>query len=66
VALLDLFAAASLRGCCPARRALVAVQPASTDWGLDPTPAVAAALPRAREAVVELLAEYRAEEARVA
>ena len=47
VALLDLFAAAELRGRCPKRRALVAIQPASTKWGLKPTAAVAAASPAA-------------------
>jgi hydrogenase maturation protease len=55
VALADLFAAAALRGRSPARRALIAIQPASIDWGLYPTPAVAAAIPRACAAVWALL-----------
>ena len=64
VALLDLLAAASLRGRCPARRALVAIQPASTDWGLQPTPAVAASIPAACRQVLELVAEWRAPDPR--
>lgn len=59
VALLDLFAAASIRGHMPPRRALVAIQPASTDWGLELTPDVAAALPRACETIRELAAQWR-------
>lgn len=55
VALADLFAAAALRGRSPARRALIAIQPGSTDWGLHPTLAVAAAIPRACAAVWALL-----------
>jgi hydrogenase maturation protease len=66
VALLDLFAAAALRGRCPTRRALVAVQPACTDWGLEPSPSVAAAIPGACAAVAELLSEFSTMEARVA
>lgn len=55
VALADLMAAAALNGRLPARRALVAVEPASTALGLELTPAVDAALPRLRAAVNELL-----------
>lgn len=51
VALSDLFSAASIRGRCPARRALIAIQPASTELGLSPTPDVQAAIPRACEAI---------------
>ncbi len=51
VALADLFAAASIRGRCPAERALIAIQPGSTELGLQPTPAVQAAIPLACEAV---------------
>jgi hydrogenase maturation protease len=60
VALADLFAAAALRGRSPARRALIAIQPASIDWGLYPTPAVAAAIPRACAAVWALLRAWQA------
>jgi len=64
VALADLFAAAAIRGRSPARRALVAIQPASTDLGLDLTPEVQAAIPRAREAIIGLARQWRAEASR--
>ena len=54
VALADLFSAAAIRGKCPARRALIAIQPASTDWGLEPTPEVEAAIPRACAAINDI------------
>jgi len=44
VALLDLFSAASIRGRLPRRRALVAIQPACTDWGTESTATVHAAI----------------------
>ena len=62
VALADLFAAAGIRGRGPARRALVAIQPASTELGLALTPDVQAAVPRARAAVLALARQWRAEE----
>ncbi len=54
VAVADLLAAAGMTGRRPAERALVAIQPASTDWGMAPTPAVSQAMPRARELVGSL------------
>ena len=60
VALADLFAAAALRGRSPARRALIAIQPGCTDWGLHPTPAVTAAIPRACATVWTLLRKWHA------
>jgi hydrogenase maturation protease len=59
VALFDLMAAAALNDRLPARRALVAVQPASTALGLQPTAAVAAAIPQLCSAVNELLARWK-------
>lgn len=58
VALVDLFSAAAIRGRVPARRALVAIQPGSTDWGLEPTAEVAAAIPRACAQVAALVREW--------
>ena len=58
VALCDLMGAAALNGRLPARRALVAVEPARTELALEPTPAVAAAIPRMCAAVDELLARW--------
>jgi len=61
VALSDLFSAAAIRGRCPAERALIAIQPGSTDWGLEPTPEVQAAIPRACEAVSSMTRKWRNE-----
>ena len=54
VALADLFSAAAIRGRSPEERVLIAIQPASTGTGLDPTPDVRAAIPRACEAISTL------------
>jgi hydrogenase maturation protease len=59
VALADLLSAAALNGRLPARRALVAVQPGSTELGLVPLPAVAQAIPRLCDAVHELMTRWR-------
>lgn len=58
LALADLMGAAALGGRLPPRRALVAVEPASTALGLEPTPAVAAALPALVSAVEALVARW--------
>ncbi len=65
VALSDLIGAATLSGSCPARRALVAVQPEVVALGLEPSPCVAAAIPEMIEAVLAVLKRW-AEEARAA
>jgi len=54
VALADLFAAAEIRGRSPGKRVLIAIQPASTETGLDPTPEVKASIPLACEAINSL------------
>lgn len=61
VAILDLLAAAEIRGRRPRHCALVAVQPSCTDWGLDPTPAVREAIPRACDAIERLSTDWRHE-----
>ena len=58
VALADLIQAARLAGCAPRHRALVAVQPASTEWGLEPTPAVNAAIPEAVRCVLAAIGDW--------
>lgn len=58
VALADLMAAAQLIGCMPERRALVGVQPGSTQWGLSPTEPVRAAISQACEIVLSLLGDW--------
>ena len=54
VALYDLFSAAAIRGRSPRERVLIAIQPACTDWGLEPTPEVKASIPLACEAITSL------------
>ena len=61
VAISDLLSAATLRGTCPERLALVAIQPGSTELGLEPTAAVLAAIPSACDAVEELTRGYQYE-----
>jgi hydrogenase maturation protease len=61
VALADLFSAAAIRGRCPPRRALVAIQPACTDWGLQTTAAVTAAIPSACAAIRAVALHWRQE-----
>jgi len=58
VALGDLLAAAALSGSLPERRALVAVEPQTTGLGTAPSPVVAAAMPRMRAAVEDLLQRW--------
>jgi len=60
VALADLIGAAHLSGCAPERRALVGIQPASTDWGLAPTEAVAAAFPVAARVALQIVEDWTA------
>jgi hydrogenase maturation protease len=59
VALADLLQAAELIGAKPVRRALVGIQPQSTEWGLLPTDPVQAAIPAACAAITSLLAEWQ-------
>jgi hydrogenase maturation protease len=58
VALADLMAAARLTGSAPERRALVGIQPGSTEWGLYPTDLVCAAIPKACDIVLSLVEEW--------
>jgi hydrogenase maturation protease len=60
VALADLMAAAALNGRLPAFRALVAVEPVSTQLGLDPSAEVARAIPELCDAVQALLQRWKA------
>jgi hydrogenase maturation protease len=59
VALYDLFSAAAIRGRSPEERVLIAIQPASTEWGLDPTPEVKASIPLACEAINSLTRRWQ-------
>jgi hydrogenase maturation protease len=48
-----------LRGELPENRALIGIEPADMDWGTEPTPPVAAAVPRAAELARDLVAVWR-------
>jgi hydrogenase maturation protease len=53
VGLTDLRAIALLAGHWPEKRAMLAIRPDVIDWGEQPTPAVAAAIPSACAAIIE-------------
>jgi hydrogenase maturation protease len=57
IGLRDMLAISHLTGSCPRQRALIGIQPASLDWGTEPTALVAQALDTAAEMVLGLLAD---------
>jgi len=59
VGVADLLAMARLSGRLPPRRALVGIEPAAIEWGVECSPAVVDALPIAVRRVRELLARWR-------
>jgi len=59
VGLTDLRAIALLAGHWPERRAMLAIRPDVIDWGEQPTPAVAAAIPPACAAIVEQIRAWQ-------
>lgn len=59
VGLTDLRAIAILAGHWPEKRAMLAIQPQTIDWGEHPTPVVAAAIPPVCAAIVEQIREWR-------
>jgi len=59
VGLTDLRAIAMLAGHWPEKRAMLAIRPDIVDWGEQPTPAVAAAIPAACAAIRELIQEWQ-------
>jgi hydrogenase maturation protease len=59
VGLTDLRAIAILAGHWPEKRAMLAIQPQTIDWGEQPTPAVAAAIPSACAAIVQQIREWQ-------
>jgi hydrogenase maturation protease len=58
VALADLLDAATLSGTAPKIRALIAIQPEYTRWGMEPTEAVRAAIPAACNAVCDVVERW--------
>jgi hydrogenase maturation protease len=59
VGLTDLRVIAILAGHWPMKRAMLAIQPDVVDWGEQPTPAVAAAIPAACAAIQTLIREWQ-------
>lgn len=59
VGLTDLRAIALLAGHWPQRRAMLAIQPHYVDWGEQPSPAVAAAIPSVCTAILQVLRNWR-------
>jgi hydrogenase maturation protease len=59
VGLTDLRAIAILAGHWPEKRAMLAIQPQTIDWGEQPTPAVAAAIAPACAAIIEQIREWQ-------
>jgi hydrogenase maturation protease len=59
VGLTDLRAIAILAGHWPEKRAMLAIQPQTIDWGEQPTPAVAAAIPSVCAAIVDQIREWQ-------
>jgi len=62
VGLTDLRAIAILAGHWPARRAMFAIQPQFMDWGEQPTPEVAAAVPEVAAAIRALILRWQHED----
>jgi hydrogenase maturation protease len=59
VGLSDLMDALRLRGELPDNRALIGIEPADMNWGTEPTPRVAAAVPRAADLARQLVQAWR-------
>jgi hydrogenase maturation protease len=65
VGLMDLMNMARFAGLMPQRRALVGIQPQIIDWGTEPSPRVAAAVPEAAQAVADLIKAWTGHDIRV-
>jgi len=59
VSLIDLLMIARLAEQLPRQRALIGIQPRDIDWGEQPSPPVAAAIPQACEQAMQLVAEWQ-------
>lgn len=65
VGLMDLMNMARFADRVPQRRALVGIQPEIVDWGTEPSPRVAAAVPEAARAVAALIKDWTGQDIRV-
>ncbi|HXQ30666.1 MAG TPA: HyaD/HybD family hydrogenase maturation endopeptidase [Steroidobacteraceae bacterium] len=61
VGLADLLDMARLSGHLPERRVLIGIEPQRVDWGLVPTPQVAAALPQCVAVALDLIEHWRSD-----
>lgn len=57
VNLMDVMSAAKFRGTMPPNYALVGIQPATVDWGSEPTEAVARGVEKATAIIIEMVTE---------
>ncbi|MEE4638491.1 MAG: HyaD/HybD family hydrogenase maturation endopeptidase [Wenzhouxiangella sp.] len=57
VNLMDVMSAAKFRGTMPPNYALVGIQPATVDWGSEPTEAVARGVEEATSIIIDMLTE---------
>lgn len=57
VNLMDVISAAKFRGLMPERYALVGIQPASVDWGAEPTAEVARGVEEATQIILDMIRE---------
>lgn len=57
----DLMDMVRLNGDLPTRRALLVIEPASLDWGTQPSPSLASIVPVAAEFILALVERWRAE-----
>lgn len=60
VSLIDLLMIARLADHLPEKRALIGIQPQDIDWGEQPSPSVAAAIPQACSHALQLIAAWQA------
>jgi len=65
VGLMDLMSMALIADRVPRRRALVGIQPEIVDWGTEPSPRVAKAVPEAAQAVADLIRQWTGQEIKV-
>jgi hydrogenase maturation protease len=65
VGLMDLMSMALIADRMPRRRALVGIQPEIVDWGTEPSPRVAKAVPEAAQAVADLIRQWAGQEIKV-
>lgn len=61
IGLIDLLTMVRLTERLPTRRALIGIQPKKLDWGDQPSPEVAQAIPKAAHIAIELIKQWQTE-----